>query len=103
MKSPILSSGVAPNSRATAHPSAAEIEVEGGAAPIGSWGTLGPLGDTRGPASLSVRPDPVTAANHDLLGTALVAHVPNDPVLGCSEHGGQSDGQRDKTQSRGQR
>ena len=53
-------------------------------------------------AVLPDRPEPVAAARQQLVRVALVAHVPDDLVLGAPQHAVQGDGQIDRAQARGE-
>ena len=56
-------------------------------------GAFRPLRESAQPVLLPKRPDPVPAARQDLVGIALVAHIPDDPVLRRLEHGMKRHGQ----------
>ena len=67
-------------SRATAMPSAAEIEVEECAAPNGSYSLSARLVKPERPPRLAQRADAVAPAGQDLVRIGLVADVPDQPV-----------------------
>ena len=61
--------------------------------------TVGEAGET---AVLADRAEPVAAASQQLVRVALVAHVPDDLVLGTLQHAVQGDGEVDGAQARGE-
>lgn len=68
------------------------MEVEEWAAPNGSY-SLGATGETRQAARLAKGADAVTASGDDLVRIGLMAHVPDQPVVGGVEHGMDGDRQ----------
>jgi len=72
-------------SRATAMPSAEEIEVEACAAPNGSYSLSERLVKPRQPAALANGANAVTAAGQNLVRVGLVADIPDEPVARVSK------------------
>ena len=87
-------------SRATAMPSADEIEVEECAAPNGSYSLSARLVKPDRPLPMPQRADAVAAAGEDLVRIGLMADVPDQPVVRRVEHVVQGDRQFDHAEAR---